>query len=378
MQPDGVRFGLGAVKGAGEGAIVSILETRKALGGHMASLFALAEHADLRLVNKKVLESLIKAGAFDLLAPGGRETYLAWRPRLVAGLDRVLDHGGRHQKDRDQGQSQLFGGESEMHGAAADNAALPDAKPWSETEALAFEKEALGLYMSGHPLQRYAGVLLAAGAKRLADLTQSDNDCAIGGVVTGLRPLKTKRGDRMAVFTLEEEAASVEAVVFPEAFGRFGSLVVSDAMLLVRGKFERDDESSRLVVSEITPLELVKERAVREVQIRLAAGRGVDREIMRRLAGVLERYPGDRRVSFLVEVNGRARGFRVRTGTAHRIKRPLRPRCRSGMWRGHCCSEMRPWGGLAMGPCRSGRRQRGGIPFRMAPLPHYQIAQLLH
>src|SRR5262249_23747027 len=90
VQPEGVRFGLGAVKGAGEGAIASILETRTSLGGAISSVFALAEHVDLRLVNKKVLESLIKAGAFDRLAPSGRGSYLAWRPRLLAGLDRIL------------------------------------------------------------------------------------------------------------------------------------------------------------------------------------------------------------------------------------------------------------------------------------------------
>jgi DNA polymerase-3 subunit alpha len=137
VQPDGVRFGLGAVKGAGEGAIQSILGTRRALGGQMASLFSLMERADLRLVNKKVIECLIKAGAFDSLAAGGREGYLAWRPRLLAGVDRIFDHGGRHQRDRDQGQTQLFGGD-ETPASLADASLLPEAKPWSETEALKF------------------------------------------------------------------------------------------------------------------------------------------------------------------------------------------------------------------------------------------------
>ena len=319
VQADGVRFGLGAVKGAGEGAIRSILETRQALGA-IGSLFALAEHADLRLMNKKVLESLAKAGAFDSLAPGGPGTYRAWRPRIVAGLDRVLDHGSRQQKDREQGQSQLFGGEPETTGATADAAALSEARPWSEVEALAFEKEALGLYMSGHPLQRYGAVLAAAGAKRLVDLVQSDPECAIGGVITWTRQLKTKRGDRMAVFMLEQETAKVETVVFPEAFKKCGALIVDDAMVLVKGKFEKDDESSRLLASEITPLDAVRERAVQEVQIRIDGGRGGDRGALRRLVAVLERYPGDRRVTFLVDVNGRAPSLRVRTATAHRIQ----------------------------------------------------------
>jgi DNA polymerase-3 subunit alpha len=316
VEPDGVRFGLGAVKGAGEGAIRSILEARRTLGG-IRSLFQLSEHIDLRLVNKKVIESLIKAGAFDALAPEGRGGYLLWRPRLLAGVDRVLDYGGRHQRDREQGQSMLFGGQTAEE-TMTDDTALPPVAPWTEYEALAFEKEALGLYMSGHPLQRYAEALATVGARRVQDLVQSEPDCAVAGVVAGLRQLKTRRGDRMCVFSLEDEAAKVEAVVFPEAYQRFGGLVSDDAMLLVKGKFERDEESSRLLVSEITPLDAVREKAVRGVEIRLA-GKGLARPVMRELANVLDRYPGDRRVSVIVEVNGSSR-LRVRAATARRIK----------------------------------------------------------
>jgi DNA polymerase-3 subunit alpha len=318
VQPDGVRFGLGAVKGAGQGAIQSVIETRRALGGTIASLFALVEHVDLRLVNKKVLDALIKAGAFDGLSPRGREDYLAWRARLVAGLDRVLDHGSRHQKDKSQGQELLFGGGDVGH-ARDDDAALPAVRPWSETEALAGEKEALGLYMSGHPLQRYASALEIAGAKPLSALTQSEADVSIGGGVSGLRLLKTRRGDRMAVFMLEAEDGKLEAVVYPEAFGKFGHLIAADAMVLIRGKYERDEETSKVVVAEITPLEVVRERAVREVEITLT-GKGLGKDVMRQVAAVLERHPGDRRVSFVVRVNGAGPPLRVRAATARRIK----------------------------------------------------------
>ncbi len=323
VEPDGVRFGLGAVKGAGESAVRSILDARETFDGHISSIFELAERIDLRLVNKKVLETLIKAGAFDSLNPAGREDYRAWRPRLLAGVDRVLDHGSRHQKDRDQGQSRLFGGDLDADTRPSDEAALAPVAPWSETEALAFEKESLGLYMSGHPLQRYADVLAAAGIRRLAELTQSEADCSIAGIVTGLRPLKTKRGDRMAVCMLEDEAAKVEAVIFPEAFAKYGHLVVDDAMLLAKGKYERDEETSRLVVAEITPLEAVRERTVREVEIHLP-GKGLGRAAIEELATVLDRYPGSRRVSVLVDLNGEVTGssrrVRVRAATARRIK----------------------------------------------------------
>jgi DNA polymerase-3 subunit alpha len=318
VQPDGVRFGLGAVKGAGQGAIQSVLDARRELGGAIRSLFALVEHVDLRLVNKKVLEALTKAGALDGLAAQGRENYLGWRARLVAGIDRVLDHGSRHQKDRSQGQELLFGGGESGH-SSDDEASMPPVRPWTETEALAGEKEALGLYMSGHPLQRYAEALTTAGARKLSALTQSEADVSIGGGVGGLRLLKTKRGDRMAVFMLEAEDGKVETVMYPEAFGRFGHLVTADAMVLVRGKYERDDETSKLVVAEITPLEVVRERAVREVEITLS-GKGLGKDLMRQVAAVLERHPGDRRVSFVVQVNGGGPTLRVRAATARRVR----------------------------------------------------------
>jgi DNA polymerase-3 subunit alpha len=323
VQADGVRFGLGAIKGAGEGAIQSILETRRTLGGRVTSLFELSEHVDLRLVNKKVFECLVKAGALDSLAPGGRGEYLAWRARLLASLDRVLDHGNRHQRDRDQGQSQLFGGDEPTQAARDDAALLTAARPWTETEALTFEKEALGLYMSGHPLQRYAAVIAGAGARTPSALAQSMPDCAVAGVVTGLRSLKTKKGDRMCVFMLEDEASKVEVVVYPEAFARSGGSAVDDAMLLVRGKYERDEESSKVVAAELVLLDLVRDKAVREVEI-LVSGVDVRRDALRKLDGVFERHAGDRPVLFIIDLNGGADHYRVRVGTARRI-RPSEP-----------------------------------------------------
>jgi DNA polymerase III subunit alpha len=319
VQPDGVRFGLGAVKGAGEGAIQSLLAARAELGGQIASLFSLAEHIDLRLANKKVFESLIKAGACDSLSPAGGTDYLQWRPRLAESVDRILDHGSRHQRDRERGQSTLFGGDDAVAAPLDDHAILPDTTPWTETQALSYEKEALGLYMSGHPLQRYAEVVAASRARFVSALTQSEPDVQAAGVVTGVRQLKTKRGDRMAAFNLEDEAGKCEVVVFPEAFSKYGTLVVDDALVIVRGKYERDEETSKMVANELMTLEAARERTVREVQIRLS-DQSTGRERLRSLVEVFERHPGDRRVALFVELNGGLGGLRVRTATAHRIR----------------------------------------------------------
>jgi DNA polymerase-3 subunit alpha len=316
VTPEGVRFGLMAVRNVGEGAIVSILGVRRA-AGRLDSIFTLCEQADLRLVNKRVLESLVKAGAFDSLMPAAAGPASFVRARLFAAVDRALEHGGRHQRDRDQGQSQLFGAGGDAGGA--DAVPIPDATPWTEAQQLAFEKEALGLYMSGHPLERFAEDLKAFGARRLDELAASEADVCVGGIVAGCRLLKTRKGDRMAVFTLEDPGGGVETVVFPEAFAKHASLVENDTMVAVRGKFEKDDESARLVASEILPIGALRERIAREVAIRLTLpphGRGT----FEALAELLARHRGDRRVSFELAVRTTDRPLRVRADVALRVK----------------------------------------------------------
>jgi DNA polymerase-3 subunit alpha len=312
--PEGVRFGLCAVKNVGEGAVLSILATRKELG-RVDSLYTLCEHADLRLVNKRVLESLVKAGALDSLVQDGT-TVPARRARLFAAIDKAIEHGGRHQRDRDKGQSQLFGGADD---GTSEAGRLPEAAAWTEVQQLAFEKEALGLYMSGHPLERFADEMKVFGARRIAELAASEADVWVGGIVSGLRPLKTKKGDRMAVFVLDDIAGGVEVVVFPEAFSKHGSLVESDAMLLVRGKFEKDEESARLVATELMPIAALKERTTREVVIHLSNG-AQGRPTFEALAELLARHRGDRRVYLELDVKGPERPLRVRSEVAQRVK----------------------------------------------------------
>ncbi|MBA2260993.1 MAG: DNA polymerase III subunit alpha [Acidobacteria bacterium] len=314
--PDGVRFGLCAVKNVGEGAVQSILSVRKELGP-FDSLFTLCEHADLRLVNKRVLESLTKAGAFDSLAPDSDGNARRARARLFAAADRALEHGGRQQRDRDKGQHQLFGGTAEDGGATS--VPLADALPWLEVQQLAGEKEALGFYMSGHPLDRFSAELTAFGAKRVADLTASAPDVWASGIVAGLRPLKTKKGDRMAVFMLDDVGGTVEVVVFPETFAKHGTFIEADAMLLVRGKFEKDEESARIVATELMPIAALKERTTKEVSIHLSVPPH-GRPTFEALAELLSRHRGDRRVFLELDVKGQDKPLRVRSEVAQRVK----------------------------------------------------------
>lgn len=307
-----VRFGLCAVKNVGEGAILSMLGVR-AKRGHIDSLFTLCEEVDQRLVNKRPIESLIKAGAFDDLADGPIPSR---RARLFAAVDKAIEHGSRQQRNREEGMVSFFDLAQDDEPATA--IPLPEVAPWSEAQQLAFEKESLGLYMSGHPLERYSEELKAFGAQRVADLAQSLPDVWVGGIVSGLRPLKTKKGDRMAVFMLDDIAGGLEVVVFPEAFGKHGHLIAADAMLLVRGKFEKDDESARIVASELQPISLLKERTTREVVIHLQLP---TRNTMEALAELLSRHRGDRRVLLELDVkkNGGS-GLRVRADVAQRVR----------------------------------------------------------
>jgi DNA polymerase III subunit alpha len=323
VTPEGVRYGLMAVRNVGEGAIESILAVRRAIG-RIDSLFTLCEHMDLRLVNKRVLESLIKAGALDSLGEVSGMSAGALRARLFAAVDRALEHGNRRQKDREQGQSDLFGAATGEAGAGAARIPLPDVASWTDVQQLAFEKEALGFFMSGHPIAGHTDDLRAFGARPIAELTTPEADVWIGGIVSGLRPLKTRKGDRMCVFMLEDPTGSVETVVFPETCSRFGHLAEADAMLIVRGKFEKDDETARLVATEILPVAALRERIAREVAIRVSMPPH-GRETLELLAELLAKHRGDRRVSIELDVADAAaggRGVRVRADVAQVRVRP--------------------------------------------------------
>jgi DNA polymerase-3 subunit alpha len=217
----------------------------------------------------------------------------------------------------------MFGGEmfaDEGGEARSILAELPDAAPWSNAQQLTFEKEALGLYMSGHPIEQYKPDLAAFGARGLAELTGSVDNCAIGGIVTGLRSVRTRRGDPMAVFMLEDEAGTVETVVFPEAFAKHQSIIKADAMLVVRGRFEKDDDTCRLVATELTTVELVREKMTREVQIRLTMPPH-DRTTLERLAEMLSKHRGDRKVCLeIIEKRADGKSYRVKATAPQRVR----------------------------------------------------------
>jgi DNA polymerase-3 subunit alpha len=331
VTPEGVRFGLKAVKNVGDHAITEILAAR-ARQGRITSLYTLCEDVDLRIVNKRVLESLVKAGAFDSLAPAAADgqplTALRLRPRLLAAVDSACEHGNRRQRDRGLGQEDLFGGSADPAARGIAAALGPEVPAWSLMEQLAAEKESLGLYLSGHPIDRYADELRTLGARTTAELgslesspggPRSGEDVAAGGIVSNLRQMKTRKGERMAVFTLEDRAGGVEVVLFPEPFARFARLLENGAMVMVQGRIERDEESGRLFASDVDPLDAVREKAVREIGIRLRLPPH-GRSTFQALVDVLARHRGDRRVVFELELRDERPALRVRADVAAQVR----------------------------------------------------------
>jgi DNA polymerase-3 subunit alpha len=344
VTPAGVRFGLTAVKNVGENAILSILEHRKALG-RFRTLHEICEGVDLRLVNKRVLESLVKAGAVDSLAPAGPDgstrPLRQLRAQLMAALDAAVEHGNRSQRDRDLGQADLFGGGDEHGGQPASAAvALPMATAWTEMEQLNGEKEALGLFWSGHPIDAHADDLKAFGARSIGEIladapseapppppqpswgrngrTQVD-DTTVGGIVAGMRPLKTRKGDRMAVFNLEDRHGGIEVLVFPDAYSKAAPLIENGTLVVVRGKLERDEEECKILASEVLGIGAVREKLSRELAITIPTPRQ-GRQTYEALADLFSQHRGDKPVTLQLEMRVDDRPVRVSAQVSAQIR----------------------------------------------------------
>ncbi|MCU0242571.1 MAG: DNA polymerase III subunit alpha [Vicinamibacteria bacterium] len=310
-----IRFGLSAIKNVGEGAVDAILEARKeALFG---SLFDFCGRVDLRAVNRRVIESFIKSGCFDSLDHR--------RASLFASIDRAMEIGQKRQRDREQGQGSLFG-LMDMGGGASGGTApaaadrVPDMPEWHESERLAFEKESLGYFITGHPLDRYREDLAQWGmnSARLAKISEA-MDVAIGGLITALRQIKTKKGDWMATFILEDLEGTVEVIVFTEAYKRLSGVLADDLIALVRGKAEPLEEGRvRLLAQEVVPLEEAKMKEARQVVIRMTAAEWgqVSGE---KLRDILAAHAGDCPVGLELEGNDR-QVVRLAFGNRYRVR----------------------------------------------------------
>jgi len=291
VEGDGLRFGLGAVRNVGEGAVAAILEARRRLG-RIGSLGALCREVDLRALNKRVLESLVRAGALDGL--GGT------RAALFAGIDRAMEAAQKARSDRETGQGGLFGGAATLPAEPV----AGDEPEWPRADLLAGEKDTLGFYLSGHPLEdeapRLRG-LLSHTTVSLRDVRQP-GPATLAGIVSALRKRRTKKGDAMAVFNLADLEGTVEVIVFPETYARHRSLIEEDAPLLVSGTIEIDEDRRRLIADSLLDLKEAEEKKAREVFLKVPEG--LNQGAAERVRDLLRERPGPCPV--FIEVTRRA------------------------------------------------------------------------
>ncbi len=278
---DVMRFGLAAVKNVGEGAIESIVAVR-AEGGPFKSLFDFCERVDSRRVNKRVVESLIKCGAFDYTG--------AARAALLAAMDTAMEMASSKQRDKRSGQSRLF---DLLSDDSIETPELPDVSEWAERQLLAYEKESLGFYITGHPLAQYEGMLAQYATTDSASLGEvgDKQEVKIGGVVSKLKEITTRRGDRMGFVTFEDLKGQVELIVFADVYTDAHHLLVSEKPLFVIGEADSDGENVKIIVREIMDMDDASENLTKSIHFFLHQPE-VDKNHLSQLKNVISRYPG--------------------------------------------------------------------------------------
>jgi DNA polymerase-3 subunit alpha len=283
-----IRFGLAAVKNVGSAAMDSVITTRKE-SGHFTSLFHFSEQIDLRKTNRKVMESLIKCGAFDSTG--------AYRSQMMEVLDSAIEKAQRIQKDRQSKQTNMFDlfGSGEGTGGAREDS-FPPIPEWSQEELLAHEKESLGFYISEHPLNSFKDYLLQyTTADTLSCAEQSrESEITIAGIVNKRRETTTRKGDRMSFITLEDLKGVIEVIVFPELYKSCSEVIKSDQPLLITGKVSKEEESEtpKILASTIIPLSEAPQRVPLATHLTLNLS-DIDTHHLQQLKQTLLNYPGE-------------------------------------------------------------------------------------
>lgn len=293
-----IRFGLGAVKNVGEGAIETILAAR-AKDGPFTSIYDFCERVDPSKVNRRVLEHLIKCGAFDSIHPD--------RARVLAAMDQALEKAQARQRDRSAGQLSLFDLLRTTPQEAGKEESLPEVPPWDSRTILNYEKETLGFYISGHPLDHYADEirsLCTADTQKVRE-RQDGAKVILCGLLTITKELVTKKGDRMAFLNLEDKEGSLEVVCFPDAYVKARPILQSDEPLVVFGTIQHDEKGSKVLAEQILTLEDAQSQSVESVHIKLPA-HVLDRNALETLRHLLVTHAGECKTILHLDVDGRA------------------------------------------------------------------------
>jgi DNA polymerase III subunit alpha len=268
-----LMYGLGAIKGVGEGAIENIVETRKQ-GGPFRDLFDFCQRVDMRKMNRRTLEAMIKAGAFDVL---GKH-----RAVLMASLNIALQQAEQSQQNAAFGQHDLLA----MHAPAGTTAEYVDVTPWDDATLLLGEKETLGFYLSGHPLNRYSKELSNFTTDKIAALHPGEQtNVTAAGLIANVRTRQTKRGDRIAIFSLDDGTGQVEVICFSEAFNKYRELIADDQAVIIYGELSMDDFSNkpRLSARELYTIDEAREKHAKYLQITINAEKNLNVEQLKKV-----------------------------------------------------------------------------------------------
>jgi DNA polymerase-3 subunit alpha len=296
VKDDRIRFGLAAVKNVGESALDSVIEERRK-GGPYPSLADFCNRIDPRRVNNRVIESLIKAGAFDSTG--------AKRSQLMHILPQAMEQAKAHQRDRHSGQMSLFSLATETGPTAITEIVLPDIDEWAEQEKLLYEKETVGFFITGHPLDDALEEIKTITDGDIASLSQlaDGQPVRVGGLIRAVRHLKSKRGEPMAFVTLEDILEAVEVLVFPEAFKLCGPLLSSTEPVVVRGTVQKEERGLKIIAEEIDPLPGARAKYTDTV-IAAIDGATLTREVLERFKELIFTYRGDCPINLTLHFGG--------------------------------------------------------------------------
>ena len=277
-----IRFGLAAIKNVGEGAIESIIEVRKK-DGPFKSLMDFCRRVDLRKVNRRAIDGLIKGGAFDSMK--------GHRAQWMVTLERAMQEGAISQRDRLQGQTALFDPQLGQDNFADE--ALPYCQEWDEAYRLRLEKESLGFYITGHPLSRFSKDIkkfTTTTSDRLMELNDAQ-EVRMCGTIATVRTVTTRRGDPMATLRMEDLHGTMEVIIFPDLYKKVSGWFALDAPVLIIGTLDRGDKGVKIKATSLEPLQNYRERSTQRVVIRLEPDL-ISIPDLKVLKSILSRYRG--------------------------------------------------------------------------------------
>ncbi|HOK79923.1 MAG TPA: DNA polymerase III subunit alpha [bacterium] len=287
-----ILFGLSAIKNVGQGAIQSILEARKQ--GKFESLFDFCQRVDLRLINRKVIESLIKAGAFD--------SFEKPRSHLYALMDEAIEQASRLQKLNAEGQLSIFS-KTEKFIPPSIHDAISELPEWPESKLLAFEREMLGIYRTGHPLENCRETLsrfVNAWSNQLSELTEG-KEYWFGGLIQNLKRKTSRKGEKMAVGELEDLYGKIEVVFYPQIYESISSILKVSNIVFIKGKVEHRSERTTIIARDVATINTIAEKCSKSLMIKLSLD--TSKSVLSQLKEIFESHRGSSTVYLVINDN---------------------------------------------------------------------------